>query len=120
MSVQEELRVLSVAAHRELLDREEREGRPALMESFLSEQRFAARWVREQISERDSTPADAVLGFLADGKMDDEPRAAIVARREYDAFLLRYGAPRPEDVVEYLLSFYLELGRAWREASVAI
>lgn len=120
MTTQENLHALSDAAHRDLLDREEKDEMPALMGVFLSEQRFAAEWVRGQVSERDSIPSDPVLGFIAGGRMDDDPRAAMVARREYDSFLIRYEPPRPEDVVEYLLSFYLELGRAWREAGVAV
>jgi hypothetical protein len=117
-SIEKQLYDVSNDAWRALLEKEDRENLPKMMERFLDDQRFTAEWFRKQLTDRDSTGADSVIGYIAEGKMEENPRAAMIARREYDAFLIANGAPDAAGVDAFLILFYSYLGKKWKEAGI--
>ena len=118
-SIEKQLYDVSNDAWRDLFEKEDRENLPKMMVRFLNDQRFTAEWFRRQLAERDATGADSVIGYIAEGKMEEDPRAAMIARREYDAFLIANGAPDAAGVDDFLISFYSHLGKTWQEAGIS-
>ena len=86
--------------------------------SFVEGQQATARGVRSLIADRGCTGADEIMAFIAEGGLLRDPDAALVAMREYNAFL-REGPIRGGDVVERMLDFYQRLQTAFRKARLA-
>ena len=84
--------------------------------SFVEGQRATA--LAFAIADRGCTGADDIMGFIAEGGLLRDPDAAIIAMREYSAFL-REGPIRVGDVVERMLDFYQRLQTAFRKARLA-
>ncbi len=90
-----------------------------MLVSFVEGQQAAARGIRRVLEDRDSTGADDIIGFIAEGGLLRDPDAAIIAMREYGSFLREGGPIRVGDIVERYLSFYARLQVAFQRARLA-
>jgi uncharacterized protein YbjQ (UPF0145 family) len=110
---------LSDETWREAVLKEEAAAIPRDMERFLDEQATMAKALRRLTAERDSSGADEVIGFIADGGLEKNARAAMVTKREYATLLRRYVDVSPDQVVDVLIGFYSTLALALQNAGVA-
>ncbi len=109
---------LSDEAWRKVAQAAQEEQDIQMLVSFVEGQQATARGIRRVLADRDSTGADDIIGFIAEGGLLRDPDAAIIAMREYNAFL-REGPIRGGDVVERMLDFYQRLQTAFRKARLA-
>ena len=77
------------------------------------------RTVRFLVADRGSVGADELIGFIADGGLSKDAMTAMVALREYSAFVVSTDHITGDTVLDSLIGFYASLDRALQSAGIA-